>query len=291
MQGKIIKGIAGFYYVYAGGTVYECKAKGAFRKRRIKPLVGDDVEIAVVDEMTASGSIEEILPRRCALIRPAVANVDQAVIVFAAASPEPNLNLLDRFLVMMERQQVPVAICINKTDLVESDRILKLAEIYAGSGCEVIFTSTCTECGLKDLRELLKGKTTTLAGPSGVGKSSIMNLLNPEANMEVGDISRKIERGKHTTRHSEMFPVDGNGFVLDTPGFGSIELYDMDAEELKQYYREFEEYEPQCRFQGCNHIGETECGVRQAVQEGWISPERYENYRLFFQELKDRRKY
>ncbi len=291
MQGKIIKGIAGFYYVYAGGTVYECKAKGVFRNRRIKPLVGDNVEITVIDREKAAGHIEEILPRRCALVRPAVANVDQAVIVFAAASPEPNLNLLDRFLVMMERQEVPVVICLNKTDLVHPDRLGRLAEIYSLSGCPMIVTSTCTEHGLDRLREQLRGKTTALAGPSGVGKSSIMNCLNPEANMEVGDISRKIERGKHTTRHSEMFPIGGDGFVLDTPGFGSIELYDMEAEELKRYYREFERYEPQCRFQGCNHVGETECGVREAVREGWIPSERYENYRLFFQELKERKRY
>jgi ribosome biogenesis GTPase len=291
MQGKIIKGIAGFYYVYSDCEVYECKAKGSFRNQKVKPLVGDDVRITILDEEKKLGNIEELLPRTSELIRPAVANVDQALVVFAAASPEPNFNLLDRFLIMMEKQQVPTIICFNKLDLVEEEVFLKYQTIYEKSGYPVIGASTLKEHGMDTILNVLRGKTTTLAGPSGVGKSSIMNMLNPDAHMDIGDISQKIERGKHTTRHSEIIPIEEGTYLLDTPGFSSIYFYDMEPEELKLYYREFEEYEPVCRFGGCNHIGERDCGVKNAVEQGEISAFRYENYQSFFQELKDKKKY
>ncbi|MDE6760575.1 MAG: ribosome small subunit-dependent GTPase A [Lachnospiraceae bacterium] len=291
MKGKIIKGIAGFYYVYASHNLYECKAKGIFRNQKIKPLVGDDVEISVLDSRKMLGSIEEILPRTSELIRPAVANVDQALVVFAAALPEPNFNLLDRFLIMMEKQNVPTVICFNKTDLVDGVCLKKYQEIYTVSEYPVIFASTYEEHGMETLLAVLKGKTTALAGPSGVGKSSIMNMLNPKANMDTGDISKKIERGKHTTRHSELIPVGEDTFLMDTPGFSSVYFYDMEPEDLKEYYREFEEFEAACRFRGCNHIGEKECGIKQAVADGKIPVSRYENYRLFFEELRDKKRY
>lgn len=290
MTGKIIKGIAGFYYVYSKGCIYECKAKGSFRNQNIKPLVGDNVKISVLDEGKALGNIDEILPRASELIRPAVANVDQALVVFAAAAPNPNFNLLDRFLLMMKKQDVPVTICFNKLDLVEQDVFSGYKSVYKNSGYDVIGASTYKEHGMDDLREVLKGKTTTLAGPSGVGKSSIMNMLNPAANMDTGDISHKIERGKHTTRHSEIIPVEEDTYLVDTPGFSSIYFYDMEPESLKAYYKEFEEYEPECRFGGCNHIGERDCGVKRAVEDGKIAVSRYENYKLFFEELKDKKK-
>lgn len=291
MQGKIIKGIAGFYYIHAEHHIYECKAKGVFRNQNIKPLVGDNVEITVLDEEKYLGNIESILPRTSQLIRPAVANVDQALVVFAAASPEPNFNLLDRFLIMMEKQEVPVIICFNKTDLVEEQKLTEYQNIYAKSGYRVIHSSTYKEHGMDILLDVLNGKTTALAGPSGVGKSSIMNMLNPEANMDTGVISRKIERGRHTTRHSEILPVGENTYLMDTPGFSSVYFYDIEPEQLKFYYREFEEYEPYCKFGGCNHIGETECGIKQAVENGDIARSRYENYRLFFEEIKDKKRF
>lgn len=291
MQGKIIKGIAGFYYVYAGGQIYECKAKGIFRNQKIKPLVGDNVEITVLDAENGLGNIECILARNSELIRPAVANVDQALVVFAAASPDPNFNLLDRFLVMMEKQKVPVIICFNKTDLVAQEKLAEYEEMYAGSGYRMIHASTYQEHGMDALLEALRGKTTALAGPSGVGKSSIMNMLNPEANMDIGVISQKIERGKHTTRHSEILPIGENTYLMDTPGFSSIYFLDMKPEELKNYYREFERYEPYCKFGGCNHIGERECGIKQAVDDGEIARSRYDNYRLFFEEIKNQKRF
>ena len=218
MTGKIIKGIAGFYYINDGRNhVYQCKAKGVFRNRKIKPLVGDNVEFSVLDEEEKEGNIDVILPRSNVLIRPAVANVDQALVVFAITHPEPNLNLLDRFLVMMGIQGVPVTICFNKVDLGEAGLVDKYRAIYERAGYEVHFVSTYEDTGLEEMRKFLRGKTSVLAGPSGVGKSSLTNCIQPQAAMETGDISRKIERGRHTTRHSELFYVEENTYMMDTP--------------------------------------------------------------------------
>ena len=208
MQGKIVKGISGFYYVHVGEPgIYECKAKGAFRNQKIKPLVGDDVEIAIVDEETKKGNIEKILPRKNELIRPAVANIDLALIIFAAAKPQPNFNLLDRFLIMMEKENVPAVICFNKKDLAKQEELELLYETYKSCGYDVIFSSTFNGEGLDEIREILKGKTTVVAGPSGVGKSSITNALQENVQMETGEISKKLKRGKHTTRHSQVILI------------------------------------------------------------------------------------
>ena len=291
MRGKIVKGIAGFYYVHDGiSRTYACKARGVFRNRGVKPLVGDDVEITVLDEAAGEGNIDAILPRANSLIRPAVANVDQAVVVFAVLDPAPNLNLLDRFLVMMARQNIPAAICFNKTDL-GGEETKRLSALYEPAGYPLRFVSIRAESGLEDLRALFTGKTTVLAGPSGVGKSSITNWLWPEADMQTGEISSRIRRGKHTTRHSELFFVEQDTYIVDTPGFSSLYIGDLMPEELKACFPEFAGWEEDCRFLGCVHIGERECGVKTAVGEGKIGRERYENYRLLYQELKDRRRY
>ena len=292
MQGKIVKGISGFYYVHVVGTgIYECKAKGAFRKQKIKPLVGDNVEIAVIDEQEKKGNVEKILERKNELIRPAVANIDMALVIFAAAKPDPNFNLLDRFLCMMEYQNIPVTICFNKKDFVNQDEIEHLKSIYKPAGYNVLFTSTKSGEGIDDIKNLLKGKTATVAGPSGVGKSSIINMLQDGVVMETGVISTKIERGKHTTRHSEIIPVMKDSFIMDTPGFSSMDVPGFEKEELWTCYPEFREYEPYCRFQGCSHINEPDCGVKSALDEGKISQVRYENYKLLYEELKNIRKF
>lgn len=292
MTGKILKGIAGFYYVHAGdGNLYECRAKGIFRSRNIKPLVGDDVEFGILDEEELKGNIDEILPRKNELIRPAVANVDQTLLIFAAASPEPNLNLLDRFLVMMEVSKVPVSICFNKADLVEDEKLREFGRIYETAGYPVYFISTYEKKGIEGIRKLAEGKTTVLAGPSGVGKSSLTNLLCPEADMETASVSRKIQRGKHTTRHSELFSLGKSTYMMDTPGFSSMYLADVECGGLKEYFPEFSVYEEGCKFLGCVHVGETVCGVKAALKEGKISRSRYENYRLLYQELKEKRRY
>lgn len=291
MQGKIVKGISGFYYVHiAESGIYECKAKGIFRNQKIKPLVGDNVEIAVLDGQEKKGNIERLLPRKNELIRPAVANIDMALVIFAAKEPQPSFNLLDRFLVMMEYQKVPVAICFNKTDLVTEDALHAFGDIYEACGYPILYTSTKEERGIVQLLAALEGKTTAVAGPSGVGKSSLINRLQSGQQMETGAVSRKISRGRHTTRHSEIVPVGDGTYIMDTPGFSTLYVPGLAKEELGQYYREFARYEPYCRFRGCCHIDEPDCGVKAAL-DGEISRLRYENYRLLYEELKAVKKY
>ena len=292
MQGKIIKGIAGFYYVYTGEAgLYACKAKGIFRKEKIKPLVGVDVEIEVTHEEDREGNITRILPRKNTLIRPAVANIDQALVIFAITKPKPNLPLLDRFLVTMEQRKIPALICFNKEDMADEEACCSLRKIYEAAGYELIFTSAAEERGVEELKAHLKGKTSTVAGPSGVGKSSLINLLAPYAQMETGEISEKIDRGKHTTRHSELLMIDEDSFIMDTPGFTSLYLEDMEKEELGTYFPEFAAYEPFCKFGGCSHINEPKCGVKEALSLGKISQQRYDDYKLMYEELKEQRKY
>lgn len=292
MQGKIIKGIAGFYYVHvAGSGIYECKAKGIFRKENRKPLVGDNVEIEVLDEKDREGSLVGILPRKNELIRPAVANVDQALVVFAAARPDPHLNLLDRFLVMMERKGIPAILCFNKTDIAGDPRIRELAQIYRDCGCRILFTSAKKQENIRQLLELLRGKTTTVAGPSGVGKSSLINLLQGDVCMETGAISEKIGRGRHTTRHAELIAIDEASYIMDTPGFSSLYTNDFEKEELKQYFPEFHPFEGLCRYSGCDHVHEPGCAVKEAVEAGKIHRTRYENYLEMYEELKNKRRY
>ena len=291
MIGKIVKGIAGFYYVHVVESgVYECKAKGVFRKEKLKPLVGDNVEIEILSEEDKKGNITQIYPRYNELIRPAVANIDQALVVFAVTKPSPHFNLLDRFLVMMESKGIPVILCFNKDDIAEEAQIEELREIYEKTGYPCIFTSALQGKNIDEVKALLQGKTTAIAGPSGVGKSSIINILQPEANMETGDISQKIERGKHTTRHSELFPIDEESYIMDTPGFSSLYVNDFEKEELKNYFPEFAQFEGECRFHGCDHVHEPGCAVKEAVRQGIIHKIRYLDYKEMYEELKAKRR-
>lgn len=293
MQGKIIKGIAGFYYVHVAGCgVYECKAKGIFRNQKIKPLVGDNVDIEEVEDTEINAAnINAILPRRNELIRPAVANIDQAMIVFAVKSPEPDFNLLSRFLLVMEYNEIDTIICFNKSDKADKELIDKYREFFAGSGNRIIVTSVVNGEGIEELRTCLEGKTTAFAGPSGVGKSSLLNKIFPEADSQTGVISEKINRGKHTTRHTEIFNIADNTYIMDTPGFTSLEFMGIEAVNLRYFFNEFAEFEGKCRFNGCVHVNEPDCAVKSAVEQGDINAERYRIYTELYNELKNVRKY
>lgn len=291
MKGKIIRGVGGFYYVSTEAGIWECKAKGIFRNQNQKPLVGDDVELEILDEEKGQGNVTGILPRKNELIRPASANVDQAAVIFALSYPKPNLNLLDRFLLMMQTQQVPTVICFNKSDDQKPEVAEEVIRQYEKSGSIVLQTSTVTGEGIEDFRNILEGKTTVLAGPSGVGKSSVMNTLFPEADMATGSISQRIKRGKHTTRHTELFCIGRDTYIMDTPGFTSLRLPDLEKEQLRDYYPEFEEFQDGCRFLGCVHISEPDCLVKKALEQKKIPQSRYDNYKQFYEEIAGMKKY
>ncbi len=287
-----MKGIAGFYYVHvAGSGIYECKAKGIFRKLNTKPLVGDNVEIDILNEEEKIANISVLLPRKNQLLRPAVSNVDQALVIFAAKKPDPNFNLLDRFLIRMQMEHTPVVICFNKCDLLTHEEREELFRIYKDSGYPIHFVSAKTGDGIEQLEQCLENKTSTVAGPSGVGKSSLINLMQENIEMETGSISTKIERGKHTTRHSQLIPIKKGTYIMDTPGFSTLYINELQKEELKDYYEEFAKYSGECRFLGCNHLSEPDCGVKKAVEEELLSSTRYENYKLLFEELKNVKRY
>lgn len=292
MQGTIMKGIGGFYYVdVPEHGLYECKAKGGFRNQKIKPLPGDHVTIDILDDDNKLGNISDIIERKNELIRPAVANVDQALVVFAAAEPSPNFNLLDRFLLIMNWQQVKTIICFNKIDLVETRMEERLKKTYGKSGCPVVFISTYQKETIAPIQSMIQGKITVFAGPSGVGKSSLLNELIPDADAKTGEISKKIKRGKHTTRHSELMKAGLNTYLIDTPGFSTLYIDSLTKDELKEYYPEFEPYAKSCRFLGCSHTHEPDCAVKQAVQKREISRLRYKNYLEFYEELKEKEKH
>ena len=292
MTGRIMKGIGGFYYVEVEGAgLYECRAKGIFRNKKMKPNVGDIVDIDVISEEEKTGNLTVIHKRKNQLIPPMVANVDQALVIFAVHEPEPNFQLLNRFLIMMEKQQIPVIICFNKMDLASEEEKEQLRQDYENSGCRVLFSSAREGEGIPEIRELLRGKTTVMAGPSGVGKSSTLNTISPKTQMETGAVSEKIKRGRHTTRHSELIYLGEETFLMDTPGFSSLYLEDIDKEELRFYFLEFADYENQCRFNGCSHIHEPGCAVKQALEEGAISRMRYDDYCYLYEELANAKKW
>ncbi len=290
MQGRIIKGIGGFYYVHTDNGLYTCRAKGAFRFDGTKPLVGDYVDIDVIPDEDMVGNITAIHERRNTLVRPNVSNVDQALIIFALASPPPNFVTLDKMILQYITQAVPVIVCLNKEDLDQEALAKSIVSDYKNCGCRLFVTSASRREGIEELKSSLEEMTTTVAGPSGVGKSSLINLLAGNDIMATGDISRKLERGKHTTRHSEIIPIKGDTYIIDTPGFSSFELFDIKAEELSDYYREFEKC-PACRFVPCSHTHEPDCRVKEAVEYGLISRRRYENYVYIYNELTRSRRY
>ena len=286
IKGIIVKGIGGFYYVKAEDkNVYECKARGVFRKEKITPTIGDRVEIDVKNN---KGSIVKIEERTNCLVRPSVANIDTIFIVVAATSPEPNLFLIDKMLINAHINNIEPVICINKTDLADREDISK---IYSDIGYKIIKTSAINgnEC-VNSLMPYLKGKVTAFAGTSGVGKSSLLSNVTDFA-LQTGSISEKIGRGKHTTRHVELFEIDENSYVLDTPGFGSLETEDTTAEELSTYFPEMKNKSSMCRFRGCSHINEPDCAVKEMLNSGEMVMSRYESYKEIYTQLKNKKQW
>lgn len=274
MTGIIVKGIGGFYYVMDDEkNIVECRARGLFRKENIKPMIGDRVEVQ-------NGSLLNIFPRKNHLIRPPVSNIDNLVIVVAASAPEPNFMLIDKMIINAEIAGIEPIICINKTDLASFE---KIEEIYSKAGYPVVVVCAKNDDGIEKLMPFLKGKTTAFSGLSGVGKSTILNIIT-DTLMETGNISDKIQRGKHTTRHVELIELSEGGFVLDTPGFSSLEVEGIKAEDLWEYFPEFEGGE--CRFKGCSHINEPGCFVKEKLGEEGIAQSRYDSYLELYDKLK-----
>lgn len=287
INGKIIKGIGGFYYVDTEKGLYECRARGIFRKNKITPLVGDRVSISVVDEENKKGVVEEIEKRDTELVRPPIANVDKALIVFAIKNPSPNLSLLDRFIVLAEKENLEIVIVFTKVDLDANGELLEeLKSIYEVSGYKVIPVSNKLKLNIDKIKEELKENTVVFAGPSGVGKSSLLNEVDKNFELKTGEVSDKIKRGKHTTRHAELLKLECGGMVADTPGFSSLTLDDIDESELKEYFIEFDKYDD-CRFGSrCIHENEPSCAVKEAVENGEISKKRYESYIQLLNEIR-----
>lgn len=286
--GRIIKGVGGNYYVSAKGKIYKCSARGKFRKAKITPTVGDYVQFTILDENECEGALDTIEKRKNILLRPRVANIDCAIITFAATSPDINRDLLDRFLILAETQNIPkVIICINKSDLVSQEEKDAFANIYEPY-YKVVFTSAEKNIGIDQLKEEIHGCESVFAGPSGVGKSSLINRLIPESNRQTGEISRKIERGKHTTRQVELLRADEETYIVDSPGFTSLSLDFLQSEELENYFREFKPYLNKCRFNDCRHLQEPDCAVKEQVGKD-INKERYDSFVLLYEELKQRR--
>lgn len=289
-NGQIRKALSGYYYVYDEGKLLQCRGRGVFRKRGEQPLVGDFVEYEKVEE-GSDGVIKKIFPRKNELIRPPIANVDQSLLVFSVKEPDFNTILLDRFLVILESHQVIPIICLTKMDLLtekEKDEINSYIKIYKDIGYEVIDTYKNDPTLLDRLEPILKGKTTVLAGQSGVGKSTLLNTLIPNLNLKTGEISQSLGRGKHTTRHVELIEVAG-GLVADTPGFSSFEFDHLEKEDLTTCFPEFERKKDECKFRGCLHLKEPKCAIKAGVETGDILEFRYEHYLQFLQEIIDRK--
>lgn len=291
LEGIIVKGIGGFYYVKTENGILECRARGLFREENLVPLVGDRVKIRISPEDN-TGYIKEIKPRESQLLRPPVANITQTIIIMSIKEPNINLWLLDRFLVMAEFEGLNIHVCINKVDLERGDKVKEINNIYSKAGYSIINTSIIDNKGIDELREKLKNNITVFAGPSGVGKSSLLNKIHPGLNLKTGDISRKTTRGKHTTRHVELIEIDSNSYVLDSPGFSSLDLSFIEREEdLGFYFKEIKEYSGDCKFISCVHYKEPDCEVKRQLEKGNISNSRYENYLNFLDEIKSIRRY
>ena len=295
-DGLIVKALSGYYYVLPDqddGTVLRLRARGVFKKHGVTPLVGDRVRF----ERTAGhedGRIVEVLDRTNELVRPPIANVDQAIVVFSLREPELHLTLLDRFLVQCESNDVDSIICLSKADLCTDEECQQICEetvkLYTAAGYPVVIASVKDGRGLNELRQYLEGKISVFAGQSGVGKSSLLNALIPGVELATGDVSRKLGRGRHTTRHVELLRAGERGFVADTPGFSQLDFFGMEAEDLSHCFREFREPATRCKFRGCLHREEPGCAIVEAVEQNLISELRYRNYLQFLTEIQEKKR-
>lgn len=282
MDGKIIKGIGGFYYIKTEEGLIECKARGKFRHKDIKPMVGDNVTIAMEN---GKGVIEEIHKRKSELVRPTVANVSLAFIVFAVKNPDINFELLNKFLILCEYNNIEVIVCLNKIDLVSEDEREEIKKKINDIGYEVLYINAKKGLGIERLIEKIEGNVTVLCGPSGAGKSTLINKLSNKEHMETGKVSEKLGRGKHTTRHSELIEIS-NGYIVDTPGFSTLEIKDlMDRDSLKYCFPEFTQYNDKCKFRGCLHYKEPSCALKDALENGKINKYRYDFYVKALEEI------
>lgn len=290
IDGIIIRGVGGNYCVDTGDKLIECRARGLFRIKNIKPLVGDRVKIRITEEDENSGYIEEISERFNEIKRPPIANAEQLLIFFAVTNPEPSFLLLDKLLIAAETNNLKPVICFNKCDLADDEKKKEIEQIFVNTGYKVVFTSKKDEKSIEKLKEILKDKLSVFSGPSGVGKSSVMNAVQPDFQLKTGEISDKLKRGKHTTRHAEIYKLSFGGYVVDTPGFSSFELSGIDEYELKEYYPEIKKFDEGCRFADCLHNKEPDCVIKDSVSEGKISETRFANYRRLLEEIQKAKK-
>jgi ribosome biogenesis GTPase len=288
-EGKIIKALSGFYYVLSDDQLIQCRGRGVFRKNKITPLVGDEVVFQA--ENNKEGYILEVKDRKNELVRPPIANVDQAILVFSAVEPAFSTALLDRFLVLIEYNRILPLICITKMDLTneaEKGQIEQFANDYKRIGYDVLLTSSETEQGIQELFPFLNRGISVFAGQSGVGKSSLLNVLNPGLSIQTNEISSHLGRGKHTTRHVELIHI-GGGLVADTPGFSSLEFTDIELEELNFCFKDIQKISEDCKFRGCLHTAEPKCAVKKSLENGELPSYRYEHYAEFLEEIKSRK--
>lgn len=283
--GIIVKGIDGFYYVETDGVVYECKARGIFRKDGITPLIGDHVEISLMPDKT--GTIDSILPRKNYFDRPPVANIDRLAVVVSVLDPKPNILVLDKIITIAESRQIEPVLIFSKIDLASAEPLYKA---YEQAGFKCFCVSVVTGEGISELKPFLKGKITAVAGNSGAGKSSLLNAVFKGLNLQTGETSKKLGRGRHTTRQVELLKIDTGGYVADTPGFSSIDLEkcgSVNKENLQYLFREFRPYISKCKFTSCSHTCEKGCEVLKAVEEGKISKSRHDSYNAIYREIKE----
>lgn len=291
IEGIITKGVGGNYYVDIGSKIIECRARGLFRLKNIKPLVGDKVLIRITEEDEDMGYIEEIKERTSEIKRPPVANAQQLVIIFSVKNPEPSFILLDKLLIAAKSNNLNPVICINKSDLANEEEKENILNIFKNTGYKIIFTSKYDEDSLQNLKDILKDRLNVFSGPSGVGKSSLMNAIEPGFYLETGEISDKLKRGRHTTRHAEIFKLGFGGYAVDTPGFSSFELEGVDEYSLKSYYPEIVKYDEGCKFLDCLHYKEPGCVIKEAVNSDLISRVRYNNYIKLLEQIKESKPY